>query len=571
MPEGYAIDAYYLENNYFARKYLAGLTGEDVRGYAARLFPFYADTIEYPFKNLAIVEIPASFALFHRHDENRDDCIQPGLVLWLEEGINSFQGHFTNPPGKEDMFYTKLLPWTWVRLSLGSVDPEPYELQALFAGHGYTIRSDEFPALDRAWRTIMFQLRTFPSIETPVDDSVFRLLCTRSLGEVFRDRSLSPAARQAVVRVRGEMLFRHLLLDVTRADLYRLHRQLERRFPARPVELDAFLEALREVTGEDQRPFIKEWHDGVGGLPEFVIRDPRVETFLVDEKRWQRVRFKIHNRGKTGGIVSLAFNFADNDDESFPVAPGEYTEVVASRPGRISEVEMRFGFSMNVPSRAHFSFPGKGAPLADNFMQGARETDPAAFALPPGTIIVDNRDEGFRVIETVPWIERFLPPRANAMPRNLHRPTLPPRHRWTEWGDINAHGDGVRSYHRRQAGTGKSRVEWTATIEEGGVYDLHVFASHRLPAMLFQQRKATFYYSVSTPGEETVEIPLALYEPLEYWVHLGRFRVTPGDCTVSLDDRATLPDHPAFALAPPGSMPVFVHADAIRWTRVGAP
>jgi hypothetical protein len=578
MPEGYAIDAYYLENNYLVRKYLAGMTGENAREYVSRLFFFSADTIEYPFKQLAIVEVPASFARFHRHDENRDDCIQPGLVLWLEEGFNSIWGKFTNPPATEDMSQPQLLPWTNIWLSQGHDHPGSYHLQSLFTGHGYTIRSREFPALDRAWRTTMFQARTSPANQTRFDDAVFHLLRSRSLGEVFRDSSLHPATRAVFTRVKGEMLFRRLFLNATRADLYRLHRQLERRFPARPVELDTLAAALREITGEDPLPFIREWHDEVGALPEFVIRDARKETFFVDGERWQRARFKVHNRGKAAGIISVTFNITERYSESFAIAPGEYKEVHVSKPGGIYRLEVHFGLSANIPSNAYYSLEEEGPAPGDASLKGERDIDPAEFpASPPaGVIIVDNVDEGFRVIESLPWIQRFRPRGKGVASRYPDRLT-PRYHHWTESRDEAAYGDAVKSLHRREAGTGKSRVEWTTTLEEGGTYDLHAFASYyQLPGSSSEQLKATFYYSVSTPGEETLEVPARLCEFSGQWVHLGRFRVAPGACcTVALDDRVTYPATPIPANAPERRRDyvpaLYVYADAIRWTRVDNP
>jgi hypothetical protein len=207
---------------------------------------------------------------------------------------------------------------------------------------------------------------------------------------------------------------------------------------------------------------------------------------------------------------------------------------------------------------------------------GARDTDSTAFTLPAGTIVVDNRDEGFRVVESRPWIERFRPRRESTVSRSRYGTTRPRYHRWTEYTGYAAHGDSIKSLHQRRAGTGKSRVEWTTTIEEGGAYDLHVFASHQVPPGVDDyQLKATFHYSVSTPGEEPVEVPLKLFEAREHWVHLGRFRVAPGACTVSLDDRVTAP-----GFTRPAGMPeeirhapptLHVYADAIRWTRVETP
>jgi hypothetical protein len=433
-------------------------------------------------------------------------------------------------------------------------------------------------------------------VEDGIDDTLLQLLGTRSLGEVYRDSSLDPGTHREFTRIKGRLLFQHLLTKARRADLFQLHRQLEQRFPARPVDLDTLARAIREVTGEDPRPFIKEWHDEVEKLPAFVIRDARVETFLVDEEQWQRARFKIHNRGVAGGTISVELNSKVQNSEHFVVAPGAYKEVYASTPGKITSLKVGFGLSMNLPTNASFSFNETGAVSDDLSATGERDIDPAAFpwSPPAGTIIVDNNDEGFRVVESLPWLPRLLSRGEGAFSRsslpaallrdNLDKefrvseifPWLPrflsrgasrylsglaSRYpRWRTCLDRAAYGDEFKSLHQRQPGTGKSRVEWTTTIEEEGVYDLHAFASYADLTL----RKATFYYSVSTPGEETLEVPVKLFEPAERWVHLGRFRVKPGACTVSLSDRIIVPEEYSF-------FSDGVQADAIRWTRINTP
>jgi hypothetical protein len=437
----------------------------------------------------------------------------------------------------------------------------------------------------------MFRARSSHyTFEPVISDTLLQLLCTRSLGEVSRDVSLHPKTRREFSRVKGRLLFQHLLEKASQADLFRLHRQLERRFPARPVDLDTLFEAIREVTGEDPRPFIKEWHDGVEKLPEFVVRDARVETFVAGERRWQRARFKIHNRGVAGGTISVSLNagasmgritvnmnIQGESPEHFFIAPGAYKEVHASRQGQIFQLKVDFGLSMNVPPGASFSFNETGAASDDTSVAGERDIDPAAFpgSPPDGTIIVDDGDEGFRVVEPLPWLQRFLPREEGIASGYLPGFGQRSSSRWTTLLDEAAHGDAVKSARRRLAGTGKSRVEWTTTIDKEGVYDLHAFASHVVPFINGSVRQATYHYSISTPGEETLDVPLKLFEPAEHWVYLGRFRVKPGTCTVSLSDRVTAPE----ATRPEG-MPegmrytpptLHVYADAIRWTRVDTP
>ncbi|MDR1415689.1 MAG: hypothetical protein LBI96_07760 [Odoribacteraceae bacterium] len=562
MPEGYTIDVYYLENNHLVRNYLDTVSQQAAARTAAAFFGTASDEIVYPFKHLALVEAPASFAFLPRHDENRNDYIQPALVFWPEEGVRIINGPFPNPPPLENMNTNQFLrPWMYILYSNG------YSLSSLFTEHGYTIHSDDFPALDRVWRTSMFRLRTFPYGKTLMDGDAGDQLRARSLGEIFRDPSLHPATRRRIATIKGEMLFRHLLLNTTLADLYRLHHQLEERFPARVVEFDTFADALQEITGEDPRPFIREWHDVVGSLPEFIIRDTRKETFFVEGEPWQRAIFKIHNRGKATGIIQTAFNYKGEESESFVIDPGAYKEIRVANRGKIVVLTIDFGQSLNRPSAALFSCENESASI-DTSMRSVRDIDSSAFAPPPpGTIIVDNSDEGFRVIEPLPWIERFRSRKGGVNPN-----------RWHELRREMAYGDGTQSHHRRYAGTGKSRVEWTANIQEEGAYDLHVFSSYQIPFPYQGIRESIYHYTVTMPGEAPVEIPLQLYKSEERWVLLGRFHVTPGACTVSLSDRAELsPDF--IAEIPPEMRPfaailsdeIEVHADAIRWTRVETP
>ncbi|MDR1414273.1 MAG: hypothetical protein LBI96_00545 [Odoribacteraceae bacterium] len=569
MPEGYTIDVFYLENSYLVRNYLDKVSEESVRRTVSSFLLHPFDAVNYPFKHLALVEAPASFAFLPRHDEHRNDYIQPALVFWPEEGVRIISGPFPHhPPLGDESDNQFLRPGMYVYLFPGN----SYNINSLFTEHGYTIHSDEFPALDRAWRTVMFQLRTYPNGITLMDNITRDQLRDRSLGEISRDPSLPPDARQRIITVKGESLFHHLLLNTTLADLYRLHHRLEERFPARPVEFDTLAAALREITGEDPRPLVREWHDEVGGLPEFIIRDDRKETFFVDGERWQRAIFKIHNRGKAMGIIKVMTNYNEERSSFFAIAAGAYKEIRVTTPGQIQMVNVNFSQSLNNPLTALFTCEEGSASDDTSPLDRARDIDSTAFASSPaGTIIVDNSDEGFRVIEPLSRIERFRSRKESENPN-----------RWHEYIESMAHGDGVKSKHVRRAGTGKSRVEWTATIPDGGTYDLHVFSSYQTPYPFFNQREAVFHYTVTTPGEAPMEIPLQLYKAEERWVHLGRFHVTPGACTVSLSDRAEIPSEfiAAYLDGLPPEMRAHsahfgrvtdVHADAIRWTRVDTP
>ncbi|MDR1414272.1 MAG: hypothetical protein LBI96_00540, partial [Odoribacteraceae bacterium] len=352
MPEGYTIDVYYLENSHLVRKYLDTVSQQAARRSVAGSFSTSSDEIVYPFKHLALVEAPASFAFLPHHDEHRNDYIQPALLFWPEEGVRIVNGTFPNPPAGEDRTTNQFLrPWMYAHFSQNN----SYGIYSLFVEHGYTIHSDEFPALDRAWRTAMFQLRTYPGTRTSIEGITFDQLRDRSLGEIFRDSSLPAAARKRIIKAKGEILFRQLLLNTTLADLYRLHHRLEERFPARPVEFDTLANALQEITGEDPRPLIREWHDEVGGLPEFIVRDARRETFFVDEERWQRAIFKIHNRGKAMGIIQVRINYNEDFGGLFAIAPGAYKEIRVSVPWQIHMVDVDFSQSLNNPSMILFT------------------------------------------------------------------------------------------------------------------------------------------------------------------------------------------------------------------------
>ncbi|MDR1415688.1 MAG: hypothetical protein LBI96_07755, partial [Odoribacteraceae bacterium] len=251
-------------------------------------------------------------------------------------------------------------------------------------------------------------------------------------------------------------------------------------------------------------------------------------------------------------------------------------EIRVAKPKKMFILEIDFGQSLNRPLKAWFSCEEESA-SDDASLDSARDIDSTAFAPPPaGTIIVDNRDEGFRVIEPLSRIERFKSRKESAPDA---RPNL---NRWHESMEAAAYGDGIKSKHVKYSGTGKSRVEWTATIPDEGAYDLHVFSSYQVPFPFYHLKEVIYHYTVSTPGEPPVEIPLQLYKAGERWVHLGRFHVTPGTCTVSLGDRSETP--PEFIAAYLDGLPPEVrarssnfgrvsevHADAIRWTRVNIP
>ena len=174
-------------------------------------------------------------------------------------------------------------------------------------------------------------------------------------------------------------------------------------------------------------------------------------------------------------------------------------------------------------------------------------------------IIVDNEDDGFRLIEPKQRLLRALLFKESEYTESY--PQGPPvMNRWHKIYGSNYHGNGVRSAIVKTDGTGGFKAEWKAELPEEGQYEIFVWSSSE------KYKAKEYHYTVSGKGMTPEEVALSTDE--EGWVSLGQFDLKAGTSFVVLDDRAPK-KKPTDKQEQRFSMGQRIIADAVKWVRIG--
>ncbi|WP_294141924.1 ABC transporter permease [uncultured Sanguibacteroides sp.] len=577
----------------------------------------------YPCDRVALVEVPVSFYTFIRPWREGTDYVHPELFLVPERrtsqlggGEEVLQRRIRNEQSRLMSKGIKDTPLPDVEadiivnnfemLSKAGLEREFFSWLPLVKkdkGRG-SITADSWNKYDYSFLgkegTLLLSSSRYPMInsifkamrpdEFPVGSIWFKVerdlkaieyLSRNSLERAFKPEEVIPEMK-GIVEVKGRELWNRLQ-NMVGDSLIRFVDDFKERYAYQDVDFDVFCDELDRRFNVDIYPVLNAWYTSEG-VPAFVIRD--IEINENRERERATICFKVWNRSDVEGMVSV--NYAHSMFmgptrkgmlKSITVAPRTCMEValVAQLEGTSSRFIISTGFSRNIPEQFDVLIPGKVWVDRDSI----QEIDTTCFMSSANEIIVDNEDEGFVIRE-----ERsscFEKPGKDKK-YNLY----PPRQsewRWTLFVSNHAYGDVVRSFYSKGGGSGKSQVEWNASIRESGTYELFIrcvttggtsFVLDGGPSVEY----SFFHDGVEdkiffTPPEKGIAFTVKLHESsggkeeivldlgkegadsdfAKGWVFSGRYELSPGDVKVVLQDKGLLPGE-------------VLNADAVKWVKV---
>jgi len=412
------------------------------------------------------------------------------------------------------------------------------------------------------------------------DDGVRRqahaqlLLRGKRLEEVLMDSTLSEEELENVLFVKAKELMGSLNCSGKQflnflQDFYDRHR--------REVPLEVFSKELEASLGRDLLEILPAWsenrHDHY-----FLLKDMYCERFTGDHGFL--FRGKIYNTSPTDGIVELKL-IKDKEKRRFFLPGRTAREIcwIGKCYGVARDVELDVGNSLHVPSIFTVKMKNRPGKLDKDSRFESYPIDTSGFrVLTSNEYIVDNEDAGFRVLESGLTLLRRLWDDPSIMGG-----------RWKKAMNSRAHGETLRSFHAKQGGDGRSRVEWSVELPEPGRYEVKALVYHNQAylrndlhkqfSMLnvpWQKDSVRFHYTVSCgPRDIPVVIETInsqdnmakaivdaeqgiLPEVRDFfyidWVSLGVYDFPKGKTRVTLSDK--------------GAMNDMIIADAMKWVKV---
>jgi len=518
-------------HDYYAQ-YLDAIT-EDLPKTVTQLKDEFEVTLglDYPYEQLALVEVPIHFFSHKRLWSAADETVQPQMVFLPEMGtlcqgadfafmnrMMQRRGRFMGRGGAEitpaqiqNSFFTRFVRSNLLGsqpqmggfrdTSLSSVtesdvDAE-YNLIPNYFAFTSTLASDRWPILHSAmesWlqdRISAASFRFNRSGGLTDQERTNRLLDGHSMTELLADDNLGGDQLYDIILAKGKYLMTAIesRIQEENFDEKLLSFIKEKKFST--ITEEDFLQFLFAYKEFDLAPLMAAWYTETQ-VPAFTIGSVGVFTVQDGEQQRSHVNLPVSNISETEGIVKISMMSGRSrggmrgggsqwEIESTILIPPKTTKEVGilldSQPLILM---MDTTISRNVPSTLNVNLWQQRPEEAESFFEGEKSTpyEEGQFDI-PGEYIVDNEDPGFAVAgggdNRLRTAIRRLFDRSSAETEYLdYNPTNPPG-RWTPVILQNFYGTILHTGHMIKVGEGSNKVSWTVNLPESGSYDIYFY------------------------------------------------------------------------------------------------
>ncbi len=520
---------------------------------------------KYAFKKLVLVETPASFTSYARKWHQSSDYVQPGIVF-LPERASKLPLYYRYPRGtgkKDDQAVREYVQY----LVLGNFQSSAYNLSPLFTTYTGCITSRYFPGIHIAFSRMLTlysgaNIRSYTDYDFSCAEAV-EYLSGNSLLEALSDKEKA-ASTMSLISQKSLQLQALLTTSISWRELKRFLIRFNARVRFDEVDFSTFQKEFEEeFKVKDLAETLFAWYSQKQ-LPVFLVRNVSLQEFADDGDKKYVVSLDVWNKGEVDGVLSVVTRDKSVNGEEDVLSKNYIIPARACRSLHVvydvwpRDLMISTNLSQNQPKGFSCPFSGKVIPRISSLPPEMEICDTLSFSN-PDEIVVDNRDEGFQVVDST------------------HRRVLLPalfgkkEEKFLDWTALVAgmnYGDVVRDAYCKGAGNGQSFAEWKANIPRDGYYEVYAYyqdITKYVSRYCYGSglRGAKLHYTVFV-GEEAVPVDVDVHEVSPGWISLGRFYFREGVAKVRLSDEGGKQIMNPFGQPDP-SMRQLIVADAMKW------
>lgn len=559
--------------------------------------------MEYPFRRLSVVEVPAQFKSYERVWTFQQELVQPEQVFLPEKGyllrdmdvknqirrskkwmerdgasmtdkdyqvmaVNNILGNFTREGGRPN-----------IRFSAGQVTSatetaNPYFLFPQLYYFGNHVRSERWPvtnlvleayfksqsaSMQAGWMRDMTGMSEDEMANIALQDFSFEeLLGTKEKKNLVDN----------LIKLKGDVLFTMIQSQAGEADFGGFLRKTLQENRFRVLPFDSLDQQLSQAFGITITPAMNNWFKEKK-LPGYLISPVTAVNTKAGDQIRTMVTYSASNTSEVDGVIKLIFRSGGPGGGGRGRMRGgmspddQITKILSLKAGETKQVSYLFdseprGLTINTLTSANIpqtlmNFFGKvEEDLKVVPHEGETILDKPVAMLQPNEVLVDNEDSGFTFTtnNNVSLLRKLIVKEEESDLKykgfNNWRPPL----NWTNTTNTGFYGHYVRSAYYIKSGTGDQSATWTIPVTESGHYDVFVYLTNvgqrRGPMMGGprggggQQDPGEYHYFITHDDGET-EQTLQLQTAEAGWNSLGSFYLSPGNARIVLTNKSASP------------------------------
>jgi len=475
--------------------------------------------LPFPYKRFSIVEVPIQFISYPRIWTRAGEAVQPEIVYLSENGVGVDGADFKQTASRMERWskrsnevvtvqqeQTKVLQrfikstfFEETQMFRFGDEDEPtlrnnYTVFPFFYSYVNYLQSDLWPLLNTALEShfssrldnTMRQMRRMWLGLTTVEKVNLALL-EKNMQDLLKDPEYSDL-RADIIKAKGNYLFSQLEMEIGDMEFTEFLSNLltEYRFKALPV--DELLDVIKNKYDFDFRQTLDKW-ETAHNLPGYLVTGLKNYSVAKGRRTKYQVKFIVTNQEKNDGIIKIEFRMGSRgrgrgmfrgDVDTVPpklisLKAGESKELGFVLDSQPRALLINTLLSQNLPIVITQMFEDFELDKKAALFEGEKLLAEPPVLIEPGTIIVDNEDPGFEIVDVVNEspLKKLLRIKSKKKEKYVGIRSWRTPTNWSATTDAKFYGKYVKSGLYIKPGEGDKKVIWTTPLSERGNYDIY--------------------------------------------------------------------------------------------------
>ncbi len=552
--------------------------------------------LQYSFKRLALVEVPAQFKSFERIWTSNQEFVQPEQILIPEKGcllrdadfrvrikreernsrrreagltkeemqirvLNNFAGNFTREQGRPD--FNRGAGGTFT----ADEKANQYFIFPFLYSFQNNIQSEQWPITNRIFEGYLknqsedMRSAFMRNLSGMSEDELANIaLQDYTFEEILADPEQKKIIDN-VIKMKGDVLFTMIQWKAGEAEFEAFLRELLNKHKFQNIKFEDFSAQIQEKFGLPLEPMMDEWFKEKS-LPGYLFSPIDAKKVKSGDQIKTMISLKTTNFSDKEGVIKLSFRLggggrgpggfrgggggpgADNTIDKIVYLEGNQTKELSylldADPRMLTINTLT---SKNIPQTIMERFMDIDEDEKAKPSEGEKISDIAVSEVLPNEIIVDNEDPEFEITENTSgslltkWV---LKEEESKQKYAGYSPWRPPSS-WTATTNSGFYGKYVRSGYYIKSGEGDQKATWNVPIKEGSYYDIyyHVYKAQDFRRGQSSSEKGEYNFTIfHDDGQEEQTLDISSAEA--GWNHLGSFFFSPDTAKIQLSNKSQL-------------------------------